>query len=257
MARAKVVVSFAILLVASTSCNRSNSPHKAPKADKGQTVAQAQAQPEEDAHRPACLTASCEKIKAFLKKHYCGESPFGNGPDDGCDARVEKKRVHSTKVAVDYICNWNDTDGTSKCEQRGVPSPEDRSVLVREMRRAGLPAQGEKEIHFKVLKSTLGWSLMAANYDHTSGIDLMTCQVVVVVSRNRQVHVLRKVSLHKENVDVPEGTTWSPVDIADVDGDGHTEVILQGNAYEDHWFEVVRVHDNSFKTLFSGLGYYL
>jgi len=42
-----------------------------------------------------------------------------------------------------------------------------------------------------------------------------------------------------------------------VDGDGHMELILEGDAYEDHWFEVVSVKDGSFKTIFSGLGYYL
>jgi hypothetical protein len=47
------------------------------------------------------------------------------------------------------------------------------------------------------------------------------------------------------------------VDIADVDGDGHLEVVLQGNAYENHWLEVVRIQDGFFKTIFSGLGYYL
>src|SRR6266850_2050002 len=81
---------------------------------------------QDDPHRPICTTPRCEKTKSFLKSHYCGESPFGNGPGDGCAIRVEKKRVPSTKLTVSYICTWNDTDGTSKCEQRGLPSPEDR-----------------------------------------------------------------------------------------------------------------------------------
>jgi len=137
-------------------------------------IAQQEQQTEQDdPHRPICTTPRCEKTKSFLKSHYCGESPFGNGPGDGCAIRVEKKRVPSTKLTVSYICTWNDTDGTSKCEQRGLPSPEDRSILIREMRRVGLPAQGEKEVHFTVLKSSLGWSLMAANYGLTSGTDLI------------------------------------------------------------------------------------
>ncbi len=50
---------------------------------------------------------------------------------------------------------------------------------------------------------------------------------------------------------------WSPIDLADADGDVRLEVILEGDSYDNHWFEVIRVRDNSFKTIFSGLGYYL
>jgi hypothetical protein len=40
--------------------------------------------------------------------------------------------------------------------------------------------------------------------------------------------------------------------------DGHNEIILEGDAYEDHWIEVVTVGDDlSPKTVFSGLGYYV
>jgi hypothetical protein len=52
-------------------------------------------------------------------------------------------------------------------------------------------------------------------------------------------------------------TTWSPIDLADVDGDGRVDVILEGDAYEDHWLEVDTVQDGSSRTIFSGLGYYL
>ena len=215
------------------------------------------AQNAKDPHRPACASARCRKIKFFLKSHYCGESPFGNGPDDGCDIRSSKKQVPGTKVLADYVCKWNDAEGTSRCQQRGKPSPKARDILLSEMRKVGLPATAEEEVHFTVLKSTSGWSLMAANYDHVSGADLTLCQVVVVADQSGQAHVLRKVPLRKTDAYVPEVTTWSTVDIADVDGDGQVEVVLQGDAYEDHWLEVVRIQDGSFKTIFSGLGYYL
>ena len=55
---------------------------------------------------------------------------------------------------------------------------------------------------------------------------------------------------------MPEVDTWSPLDITDVDG-GTLEFVLKGDAYEDHWLEVVRMEKNSAKTIFSGLGYYL
>jgi hypothetical protein len=56
---------------------------------------------------------------------------------------------------------------------------------------------------------------------------------------------------------VPEVTQWSPVDVADVEGNGIEDVILEGDAYENHWLEVVTVHDGNVQTIYSGLGYYL
>jgi hypothetical protein len=49
------------------------------------------------------------------------------------------------------------------------------------------------------------------------------------------------------------------LDITDVSGDGKIEFVLQTDAYEDHWLEVVAPDSNggAFKTVFSGLGYYL
>jgi hypothetical protein len=118
-------------------------------------------------------------------------------------------------------------------------------MLLREMRRVGLPQgdEAEKEVRFTVLESDSGWSLMAADYDHISGTDLTLCQVIIVVDQTGKLHVVRKVPLRKTNADAPEVTTWSPVDLADVGGDGNMEVILEGDAYEDHWLEVVSIND--------------
>jgi hypothetical protein len=212
---------------------------------------------EVDPHRPLCTTRRCEEIKTFLKSHYCGESPFGNGPDDGCDIRVDKKPVANTRVTVDYSCTWNDAEAKSKCEQNGQISAEDRATLLREMHRVGLPQKGENDVHFTVMKSTSGWSLMTANYDHVDGSDMTLCQVVLVVDQRGKVQVLRKLPLHKTNADVPDVAMWSLIDIADVDGEGNLEVVLRADAYENHWFEVLSFSEKSFKTIFSGLGYYL
>jgi hypothetical protein len=38
---------------------------------------------------------------------------------------------------------------------------------------------------------------------------------------------------------------------------GQFDVILEGGAYEDHWLEVDSLEKRKFKTIFSGLGYYL
>jgi hypothetical protein len=58
-------------------------------------------------------------------------------------------------------------------------------------------------------------------------------------------------------MDVPTVTLWAPVDLADADGDGEEDVVLEGDAYENHWLEVITLHDGSATTVFSGLGYYL
>ena len=39
--------------------------------------------------------------------------------------------------------------------------------------------------------------------------------------------------------------------------DGQVDVVLVGDAYEDHWLEVISVGNGTAKTIFSGLGYYL
>ena len=81
--------------------------------------------------------------------------------------------------------------------------------------------------------------------------------MIVIVDQNSHVSVLRKVRFQKTDADKNTVTTWSPIDLADVDGDGQIDVILQGDAYEDHWIEVDSVKDGSSHTIFSGLGYYL
>lgn len=125
------------------------------------------------------------------------------------------------------------------------------------MRLLGLPQGAEHEVYFKILKSPSGLAVMEGTYTHVSGLELTFCEVVVIADA-KGVHVLRKVPIQKaENVDAANFTTWSPVDIADAAGDGRLEIVLEGDAYEDHWLEVISVQNGSFKTIFSGLGYYL
>ncbi|MGD1216099.1 MAG: hypothetical protein ABR861_14055 [Terriglobales bacterium] len=217
---------------------------------------QVNGQAEKDPHRPACTSAHCRKIKSFLKAHYCGESPYGNGPDDGCEIRPPKKLGTGIKVTAGFDCKW--IEGVSKCQQHGQPSSEVRGILIAELRRLGLPAKASGQVYFTVWESTAsGWSLAAADYDHSAGADSTLCQVIVIIDESSQVHVLRKVPFQKTDADVPAVTTWSPIDLADVNGDGHIEVILEGDAYEDHWLEVDNVQDGSTHTIFSGLGYHL
>jgi hypothetical protein len=215
-------------------------------------------QAEKDPHRPGCSSARCRKIKSFLRTNYCGDSPFGNGPDDGCEIkRIEKPQVH-VDVLADYRCEWNESERAAHCEQHGQPSSAVRYVLVGELHRLGLPAKANGQTYFTVWKSAhSSWSVAAAYYSHTVGSDLELCEVVVIVDESSHEVVLRKLPFQKTDIDVPAVTQWAPVDIADVEGDGHEDVILEGDAYENHWLEVVRVHDGVIQTIFSGLGYYL
>jgi hypothetical protein len=161
-----------------------------------------------------------------LKDHYWGESPFGNGPDDGCDLRVEKRTVATTKVAAYYKCEWNAAESKSQCQQHGQPSSEFREILLRELLRLGLPANGvpgqrdvrwlgretgspasamfagwggkaEKDVHYIVLQSASGWSLLAADYEQVAGTDLTLCEATVAVDPSGQPRVLREVPIKK------------------------------------------------------------
>ncbi len=216
------------------------------------------AQPEKDPHRPPCTNASCRKIRDFLKKHYCGESPAGNGPDDSCDLRERTKPSADVKVIADYECEWNASKDAAECTQHGQVPPALRSILVRELRQLGVPANHPGETYFTVWQSArTDWALAHAYYSHRIGSDLELCEVIAVVDEKALVTILRKLPFKKTDVDVPDTTDWTPLDIADTRGDGHVDVILVGDAYEDHWLEVISVHNGSAKTIFSGLGYYL
>jgi hypothetical protein len=209
---------------------------------------------EKDPHRPPCTGPQCRKVKSFVKTHYCG-APEGNGPDDSCEIRQPKKRLN-VKASANYDCKW--VDGVRKCKQQGEPSSELRDILVGKLRGLGLPAKPKGQIYFTVWKPTgLDWALVEAYYDHIEGSDVTLCQVIAIIDQNSQVSVLRKVPFQKTDADKNTVTTWSLLDLADVNADGQVEVILEGDAYEDHWIEVVGMKDGSFKTIFSGLGYYL
>jgi len=211
-----------------------------------------------DPHRPPCTSASCKKIEAYLKKNYCGESPFGEGSDDSCDLRENKRRNEDIAVIADYHCEWNESKNESECKQNGQVNPELRASLVRQLEELGVPAKAPGEIYFKVWQpNQADWLVTQVDYSHRTGTDLELCEVVAVVDKNSRVMVLRKLPLKKTDIDVPNVTDWTLIDIADTRGSGQLDVILEGDAYEDHWFEVVSVHNGSAKTIFSGLGYSL
>jgi len=163
---------------------------------------------------------------------------------------------------VDFLanhhCEWNETKKDSECKQNGQPSASVRNLLFQELVRLGLPPNANGHTHFDVLKpGASSWSVAAAAYFHTVGEEIELCQVIVIIDQNSHVTVLRELPFQKADIDVPEVTQWSLVDLADVDGDGQVDVILEGDAYENHWLEVVSLKNESPQTVFSGLGYYL
>jgi hypothetical protein len=125
------------------------------------------------------------------------------------------------------------------------------------MHRNGLPPSKDKDVLFRFMKYK-NLSVAEAYYFETSGPDVVLCQTIVAFTTPSEFHVVRNVRFQKTDADVPAVTTWSPIDIADVNEDGKQDVILEGDSYEDHWLEVLGVPDHlTVKTIFSGLGYYL
>ena len=109
---------------------------------------------EKDPNRPPCTSARCEATKKFLKDHYCGESPFGNGPDDGCDLRVEKKTVATTKVTAHYKCEWNAAEAEAAREVgRAMRDTQRKWSTQRDHQREMKRAQRERERALKERES--------------------------------------------------------------------------------------------------------
>jgi hypothetical protein len=209
-------------------------------------------------HRPSCNSAGCRKIRSFLKAHYCGESPFGDGPDDSCDIRDPKAPNSGIDVIAHFECEWSETEQKTICHQHGQPSAEVRTMLVREMRRLGLPAADDRQTNFTVWKSKSSkWSLAEGYNSRSAGSNVTLCQAIVMIDPNSRVAVLRELPRQKNDAEVPLVTTWSLLDLTDVDGDGRPDAILRGDAYENHWIEVHSVQNGLPRMIFSGLGYYL
>jgi hypothetical protein len=135
-----------------------------------------------DPHRPSCVDARCRKIMSFLKAHYCGESPYGNGPEDSCQIKSPKGPPPGVDVVADFGCEWRDAEQATACKQQGEPPVPVRSLLVNELRRLGLPAKADGQTYFTTWKSAAsGWSLAAANYRRMAGSDLELCQVIITI----------------------------------------------------------------------------
>ena len=91
-----------------------------------------------------------------------------------------------------------------------------------------MPAQGAGDTYFTVLESRVGCSVAQAYYSHRIGSDIEFCEVVAVIDQNQHLIDLRKLPLKKTDIDVPQVTDWTLLDLADKRGDGQEDVILVG-----------------------------
>lgn len=153
---------------------------------------------ERDPHRPACQTTRCSQIKSFLRAHYCGESPFGNGPEDGCEILRPEAVLADLQVIALWSCDWDEQKREQVCRQQGHPPTVVRTIVAREMLRLGVPAGRDAQVNFTVLRSaSAGLSVAEGSYYALQGESATFCQVVVTVDDWSRFHVLRKHQCHK------------------------------------------------------------
>jgi HsdM N-terminal domain len=131
-----------------------------------------------------------------------------------------------------------------------------RRILLDELHHLGLPTRAHDDTYFKMWESA-GWIVAEADYSDGDQSDLTLCDTIIAVNGNAKPIVLRKVPCQKTDVDKPAVTEWTLIDLSDLEGGGTLDVILQADAYENHWLEVVSMDGGRARTIFSGLGYYL
>src|ERR1035441_6219896 len=88
------------------------------------TVATTEGQSQKDPHRPVCIDSQCRAVRTFVRTRYCRESPYGNGPDNGCDIRLPKHPLPETSVIASYDCKWSDSAEKAICRQTGNLPPD-------------------------------------------------------------------------------------------------------------------------------------
>jgi hypothetical protein len=162
-----------------------------------------------DPHRPSCRTPDCRKIRSFLISSYCGDSPFGNGPDDSCAIKHLKHPKPSIDVIAQSSCAWNETLQKNVCKQCGQAPPQIRAILIRQLRRLGLPAIDDERATFTIWKSRpSGWSVAEASDTSSAGSAFAFCQVIIMIDPSSQVSVVREVRRQQIDEAVPKITTW-------------------------------------------------
>jgi hypothetical protein len=215
------------------------------------------------AQRQPCTTPLCVQIKSVVKMHYCLPPNKDDqlDTDDECRIRYARTATPDVKEVAAVQCGWSDPkreSGVWVCRQRGEVPRAVRAIVSPRMRELGLPVAEEGQLKFTVLQWTrTGLFVANAEYSRVEGSQLTECGLIVAVDANSHITPLRRSACHVTDADVPQGTSWSLLDIRDVDGDGQPEVVLVANMYENAWFEVVAVRGGAAETVFAGLGYSL
>ncbi len=219
----------------------------------------ADAQSGDDPHHPSCRSVRCKKIASFLRLHVCAPFSSGNFPgpkDDGCEVRPFKKLSPDVEVLADYRVEWANEQPVWK--QLVQPPSGMREILVRELQGIGLPQHYSGKIFFRIWKSrSSGWLLAEAYYFRWATDYSVRSQVIAIIGQDAQVTLLRKLPPMKADIDGKNLEYWTPVQLVDVDGDGQIDVVLLGDEYENHWYEVFSLEQGTWKMIFSGLGYWL
>jgi hypothetical protein len=225
------------------------------------------ARSEEYPHNATCNSKRCRKVETYLECRYgyhTSTAPFGNsGPAPDCVSVAPSGHGNDFTVLAEIS---KDQD----MRQIGEPPSEIRNVVLGEMRKIGLPPQEDKSTLFVVWKSSSAdWTLAEGYFYAPSREDrthyFTVCEVIVAIDQKLGVLVLRKTPFLKTRIQGPEVTLWYPLDLADADGDGRPEVILNvSHAYtsrrgeagavhiEGSWLEVISVQHGSFETIFTG-----
>jgi len=214
------------------------------------------------AQRQPCTSAQCLQIKSVVKTHYCLPPDKDDRLDpDECRIQYARTATPGVKEVAAVQCGWSDPkreSGTWVCRQRGEVPGAIRAIIAPRMRELGLPTAEDGQILFTVLQWTPTGLLVAkADFSRIEGQNLRSCELIVAVDAYSRVTPLRQSACRVDDADVPRGTSWSLLDIRDVDGDGQPETILAANMYENAWLEVVAVRRGVAETIFAGLGFSL
>jgi hypothetical protein len=128
--------------------------------------------------------------------------------------------------------------------------------MLEQMHKLGMPPKKDAEVLFSILKTkATGSLLLQSTYETSKGENEDVCLVVAVIDQQDRFHVLRGVPFRTTDIDEKTLTTWSDIDIAEING--RQEFILEGDEYENHWFEAFSIRGGAPKLDFAGLGYYL
>ena len=215
------------------------------------------------AQRQVCTSAPCVQIKSVVKMHYClpPDKDDRFDPADYCRIRYARTPTLGVKELAVVECGWSDPKregGEWVCRQRGEVLRAIRAIVAPRMRELGLPAAEENQLTFTVLQWTpTGLFVAKADYHRVEGRQATSCELIVAVDASSRVSPVRQSACHVDDADVPRGTSWSLLDIRDVDNDSQPEIVLAAGMYENAWLEVVAVRRGVAETIFSGLGFSL